>query len=223
MQSINSRQDAAEISGACQTNWSFLMEICQSNVRGVVKLFRPNKGYGFIVDSSGQDYFVHVSDIQDDDTLTRGDRVAFNSTLGDRGWRAVSVRVKQKQASDVPSSRQGSADDSEQTTSSSAPTNPIDENGLVCCPSCQTRVRPRIITSSRAMWNDPSSHHQRRLGVVPMYSACPACGDTIEKFNRTDNEIMIEKADELAPMVGLLVGVLALFGFAGYVFHQLFG
>ena len=48
-------------------------------ISGVVKWFSALKGYGFIRDSEGKEYFAHFSGIVGDGyrTLDQGDRVSF--------------------------------------------------------------------------------------------------------------------------------------------------
>jgi CspA family cold shock protein len=65
-------------------------------VRGVVKFFNPDKGFGFITKDDGQgDVFVHVTDLKSAgiDDLGEGDRVEFE--LGDgkngKGKKAVNI------------------------------------------------------------------------------------------------------------------------------------
>lgn len=47
--------------------------------RGVVKWYSPRLGYGFVVDESGADYFVHWDDIEMDGFryLNKKDEVTF--------------------------------------------------------------------------------------------------------------------------------------------------
>lgn len=58
---------------------------------GIVKWFAANKGYGFIVSSSGGDVLVHHSTIPGESTgfktLEKGDRVIFISEMTDKGER----------------------------------------------------------------------------------------------------------------------------------------
>ncbi len=63
---------------------------------GVVKWFNPEKGFGFIERESGDDVFVHFSDIVSDGyrTLEEGDAVAFEVAEGDRGPKATNVTRK---------------------------------------------------------------------------------------------------------------------------------
>ncbi len=62
-------------------------------IKGVVKWFSPEKGYGFITQESGPDVFVHYSAIQSSGyrKLVEGEAVEFEVTDGPKG----------KQASDV--------------------------------------------------------------------------------------------------------------------------
>lgn len=60
---------------------------------GTVKWFNASKGYGFIASDSGQEYFVHFSQIQMDGyrTLNEGQRVEFTVGEGPKGLQAQSV------------------------------------------------------------------------------------------------------------------------------------
>ncbi|WP_131783897.1 cold-shock protein [Legionella gresilensis] len=63
-------------------------------IRGKVKWFNEDKGFGFI-ESSGKDYFVHFSAIQTNGfkKLTEGDRVSFIVGQGKKGVQAEEVEV----------------------------------------------------------------------------------------------------------------------------------
>ncbi|MGA0351291.1 MAG: cold shock domain-containing protein [Acholeplasmataceae bacterium] len=65
-------------------------------MKGVVKWFDSDKGYGFISSEEGKDVFVHFSAIQSEGykTLQEGDQVEFDVSDGDRGPQAANV-VKQ--------------------------------------------------------------------------------------------------------------------------------
>ncbi len=62
-------------------------------MKGVVKWFDADKGYGFISSAEGKDIFVHFSAIQSEGykTLAEGDQVEFDVKDGDRGPQAASV------------------------------------------------------------------------------------------------------------------------------------
>jgi CspA family cold shock protein len=62
--------------------------------QGTVKFFNAEKGYGFISRESGDDVFVHFSNIVGDGykTLNEGQRVEFEVARGKKGDEAQSVR-----------------------------------------------------------------------------------------------------------------------------------
>lgn len=61
--------------------------------KGTVKWFNAQKGYGFITPESGNDVFVHHSEIQGDGfkTLDEGQKVEFEIKPGDKGEQATNV------------------------------------------------------------------------------------------------------------------------------------
>jgi CspA family cold shock protein len=66
-----------------------------NRMRGVVKWFNSEKGFGFITPESGPDLFVHYSEIQSSGyrSLNEGDKVEFIVTDGKKGKQASSVVV----------------------------------------------------------------------------------------------------------------------------------
>ncbi len=62
-------------------------------VRGTVKWFNNQKGYGFITQESGGDVFVHHSEIQGSGykSLEEGQAVEFEVTNGPKGEQAKNV------------------------------------------------------------------------------------------------------------------------------------
>jgi CspA family cold shock protein len=62
-------------------------------LKGNVKWFNAEKGYGFISVEGGEDVFVHFSAIQGDGfkTLDEGQEVEFEITQGNRGPQAANV------------------------------------------------------------------------------------------------------------------------------------
>lgn len=71
-------------------------------VRGIVKWFNVRRGYGFISDADGQEYFVHYSEIQMEGfkKLREGQEVAFE-ICEDTDGRCMATHVEAMKA-DVP-------------------------------------------------------------------------------------------------------------------------
>ena len=64
-------------------------------VKGTVKWFNGEKGFGFISQEGGDDLFVHYSEIQTNGyrSLDEGATVEFEITQGKKGLQASSVTV----------------------------------------------------------------------------------------------------------------------------------
>ena len=62
-------------------------------MKGKVKWFNAEKGYGFIVSEEGKDVFVHLSAIVQDGykSLEEGQEVTFDVEEGERGQLAKNV------------------------------------------------------------------------------------------------------------------------------------
>ena len=62
-------------------------------MKGTVKWFNNQKGYGFISDESGNDVFVHYSGIASEGfkSLEEGAEVQFEVIEGDKGPQATNV------------------------------------------------------------------------------------------------------------------------------------
>lgn len=63
---------------------------------GAVKFFDTHRGYGFITaDNNAGDFFVHVTALRKTkiNSLAEGQRVTFESEEGDKGFRAVNVKL----------------------------------------------------------------------------------------------------------------------------------
>lgn len=60
-------------------------------MQGMVKWFSIKKGFGFIK-SQGKDYFVHISELEKNSKLDKGDKVSFEAQQAPKGVKAVKVR-----------------------------------------------------------------------------------------------------------------------------------
>ena len=75
------------------------MEVAMSQVKveGSVKWFSDDKGFGFVQDEKGTDYFVHYSQIEAEAgafrSLKEGQAVLFEAQEGPRGLFAVAVET----------------------------------------------------------------------------------------------------------------------------------
>lgn len=63
-------------------------------MKGTVKRFSDEKGYGFIARDDGDDVFVHFTAIEGDGfrTLAPGEQVEFEIVEGPKGLQAASVK-----------------------------------------------------------------------------------------------------------------------------------
>jgi CspA family cold shock protein len=73
---------------------SFLSSEGFAAMQGKVKWFNDQKGYGFIADESGKEYFVHHSAIEGKGfkSLQEGESVSFEVEQGTKGLQAVRVK-----------------------------------------------------------------------------------------------------------------------------------
>ena len=62
-------------------------------VRGTVKWFNGQRGYGFIEQAEGKDVFVHVTSLAPGvASLSEGQVVEFDITPGQKGPQAINVK-----------------------------------------------------------------------------------------------------------------------------------
>lgn len=62
-------------------------------MNGTVKFFNANKGFGFIAAEDGKEYFVHQTGVEEGVQLQDNDAVSFDVEDGERGPKAVNVKL----------------------------------------------------------------------------------------------------------------------------------
>ncbi len=60
---------------------------------GTVKWYNASKHFGFIEQDGGGDVFVHASGVADE-IIREGDKVEFDIEEGDRGLKAINVKIR---------------------------------------------------------------------------------------------------------------------------------
>ncbi len=65
-------------------------------MEGTVKWFDGKKGYGFIVSSDGQEFFVHFTAVPREVRLRENDKVSFDAVETERGKQAQNVQLLEK-------------------------------------------------------------------------------------------------------------------------------
>jgi len=68
--------------------------VLEVTMTGTIRTLRVDKGFGFIKDDAGKEYFFHQSAVYGEgiDNLREGDKVEFEVGEGPKGLRAESVR-----------------------------------------------------------------------------------------------------------------------------------
>lgn len=60
-------------------------------MKGIVKWFSKERGFGFI-ESGGKNYFVHISKVEKNSYLEKGDKVSFEALQDRKGPKAINVK-----------------------------------------------------------------------------------------------------------------------------------
>jgi len=61
-------------------------------MKGKIKMFNTERGFGFITGDDGKDVYVHKSSIEGGMALAVGDSVEYEVETSDRGLRAKGVK-----------------------------------------------------------------------------------------------------------------------------------
>lgn len=62
-------------------------------MKGKVKFFNEDKGFGFIAGEDGKEYFVHQTGLKEGARIREDDSVTFDVEQGDRGPKAANVAL----------------------------------------------------------------------------------------------------------------------------------
>ena len=131
-------------------------------LKGKIKWFSVDKGYGFIFGNDGKDRFFHVSDVVGGELPNNGDLVEFDEISGKKGPQAKLVTIA---ASDKGVT--GGVVSGSRPPKSERPT----------CSGCGKSMTPRVVTG-------PPLFSGRRWTPTPLYSVCPFCGVKHQTFTR---------------------------------------
>jgi CspA family cold shock protein len=59
---------------------------------GVVKFYKEEEGFGFVISEEGEEIFVHITGLRPGVRLEKGEGVSFEIIRGKKGINAVNVR-----------------------------------------------------------------------------------------------------------------------------------
>lgn len=78
---------------SCRSNIYYYLFLEELNMKGTVKWFNNQKGFGFICDEQGNDVFVHYTGLNMDGfkSLEEGQEVEFDIVNGAKGPQATNV------------------------------------------------------------------------------------------------------------------------------------
>lgn len=114
-------------------------------MRGQVKWFSYERGYGFITDERSHDHYFAVRDVLGADLPSAGDEVDFNPESTERGRRATNIRITKP--------------------------NPDRRDERETCEHCGKKMIPRLITYQSEVQRSvcPFCGETHRRFVIPRF------------------------------------------------------
>jgi len=85
-------------------------------MKGKVKFFNEQKGFGFIAGDDGKEYFVHLTGLKEGTSLRENDDVTFDVEQGDRGPKAVNVKLGGAEGAPAEAAEESSEEPSEEAS-----------------------------------------------------------------------------------------------------------
>jgi cold shock protein len=61
-------------------------------MQGKIKWFNEQKKFGFVTSDTGEDVFIHISDVPLGATLKEGDRIMFEVGQAPKGTKAINIK-----------------------------------------------------------------------------------------------------------------------------------
>ena len=89
-------------------------------MKGVIRWFSKEKGFGFILGEDEKNYFVHIKDIKGLDIPKEKDKVEFEIIKTEKGLKAVNVKIIDKNTKE-------------------------NTDSFVVCNNCNKKIVPRIV------------------------------------------------------------------------------
>ncbi len=81
-------------------------------MEGTVKFFNKLKGFGFVKGDDEQDYFIHITAIEQGTFLQEGDRVSFDAIEDEKGLKAQNVKkIGSGEATEAPAEEEQPAEE----------------------------------------------------------------------------------------------------------------
>jgi len=156
-------------------------------MKGKVKWFSPDKGFGFLLDETGVQYYFHGNDVQDVDSPRSGSSVVFTPVNNKKGARASKITLALEP--EAPAAAAVRAHDSR-----------------VHCEHCNKLMVPRLVMG-------PPLGAGRHWTPVPKHSICPFCAGVHTEFSPSRKERVLQtlqwtiSAVVLVYVGGLLSGI----------------